>query len=71
MFGPDLLVAPIVEQGADSRTVYLPGGHDETWTNLHDGARYSGGERVSADAPIDVVPVFARNGRDHGLMGLI
>lgn len=71
MFGPDLLVAPIVEQGADSRTVYLPGGHDETWTNLHDGARYSGGERVSVDAPIDVVPVFARNGRDHGLMGLI
>ena len=71
MFGPDLLVAPVIEQGARERTVYLPGDADETWTSLHDGTRYSGGEHVTVDAPIDVIPIFARNGRDHGLTGLI
>ena len=28
MLGPDLLVAPVTEQGATSRTVYLPAGAD-------------------------------------------
>lgn len=27
MFGPDLLVSPVMEAGADSRTIYLPRGH--------------------------------------------
>ena len=71
MFGPDLLVAPVVEPGATSREVYLPGGVGVTWTDLRDGAEYAGGSRVSVAAPIDSVPVFARNGADHGLAGLL
>ncbi|KAA8820209.1 glycoside hydrolase family 31 protein [Bifidobacterium vespertilionis] len=71
LFGPDLLVAPVVEAGARSRSVYLPGNESVTWTNLHDGIAYKGGQTVNVNAPIDVVPVFARDGRDHGLAGLI
>ena len=34
MLGPDLLVAPVVTQGADSREVYLPEGVQwvDAWT---------------------------------------
>ena len=71
LFGPDILVAPVTELGARSREVYLPGGEATTWTNLHDGAVYAGGQTVTVEAPLDVVPAFARNGKDHGLQGLI
>ncbi|MCH9274863.1 glycoside hydrolase family 31 protein [Bifidobacterium amazonense] len=71
LFGPDILVAPVTELGARSRSVYLPGGETTTWTNLHTGETLAGGQTVTVDAPLDVVPAFARNGRDHGLAGLI
>ena len=60
MFGPALLVAPITEQGRTSRTVYLPVGTDwyDFWTN----ERIHGGETITANAPIDVIPLFVRAG---------
>lgn len=70
-FGPDLLVAPVTELGARSREVYLPGGETTTWTNLHTGETFTGGQTIDVGAPLDVVPVFARDGRDHGLAGRI
>ncbi|WP_338022516.1 TIM-barrel domain-containing protein [Bifidobacterium lemurum] len=71
MFGSDLLVAPVVEAGATSREVYLPGGEQVDWVELHTGTRWCGGRVVTADAPLDVVPVFARDGRDCGLAGMV
>lgn len=71
MFGPDLLVAPVVEAGVDEREVYLPGDANVTWTELHTGRSYVGGTTVKAVAPLDVLPVFARNGATHGLDDLI
>ena len=71
LFGPDLLVAPVTKLGARSREVYLPGDESTTWTNLHDSAEYAGGRTVTVDAPLDVLPLFARNGADHGLNGMI
>jgi alpha-glucosidase/alpha-D-xyloside xylohydrolase len=60
MFGPAFLVAPVVEQGATSRTVYLPAGCDwyDFWTNK----RIKGGQTVTASAPIDTIPLFVRAG---------
>jgi alpha-D-xyloside xylohydrolase len=60
MFGPALLVAPVTEQGVQSRTVYLPAGSDwyDFWTN----ERSSGGQTIRVSAPIDVIPVFVRAG---------
>ena len=71
MFGPDILVAPVVEPGVDFRTVYLPGDASVVWTDLRDGRTYEGGQRIEASAVLDTVPAFARDGRDHGLIGLL
>ena len=60
MFGPDLLVAPVVEPHATRRTVHLPAG--ATWTDLATGAVLTGGQLVEVDAPLDVIPIFARDG---------
>lgn len=63
MFGPDLLVAPVMEMGMRSRSVYLPKGLK--WTEAKSGKVYEGGQRVEADAPVDVIPVFVREGRTY------
>lgn len=59
MFGKDLLVAPVMEAGVDSREVYLPKG--ACWTEVSTGRRQDGGQTVMAHAPIDVIPVFTRD----------
>lgn len=69
MYGPDLLVAPVLEPGAASRRVYLPEG--ATWTDLHTGAAQRGGRWITADAPLDRIPVFARDGALPELAGRI
>lgn len=58
MFGPDLLVAPVMQEGVTSRTVYLP--EHETWIESYTGKTYEGGQTVTAEAPLDVIPVFER-----------
>ena len=63
MFGPDLLVAPVMEAGVSSRTVYLPAG--EIWTESYTGKKYEGGQRVTAEAPIDIIPVFVRGEKEY------
>ena len=60
MFGPDVLVAPILELGMRKRKVYLPKG--ETWIDLQSGAEYCGGQTIVVDAPLEVIPVFERKG---------
>ena len=60
MFGPALLVAPVTEQGATSRSVYLPAGVD--WFNFWTNERVHGGQRIVVSAPIDTIPVFVRAG---------
>ena len=59
-FGDDLLVAPILEAGATKRSVYLPEG--TVWVDGNTGKHYEGGRTVTVDAPVDVIPVFAREG---------
>lgn len=60
MFGDELLVAPVVNKGARSRKVYLPEG---TWINFHDKhTKYTGGQWVTVDAPLNVIPMLVKNG---------
>ncbi|MCG8371970.1 MAG: DUF5110 domain-containing protein, partial [Balneolales bacterium] len=58
-FGNELLVAPIYEEGATSRNVFLPEG---TWYNYWDGTSIEGNQEIEADAPIHRIPVFAKAG---------
>ncbi len=60
MFGPAFLVAPVTEQGATSRKVYLPAGAD--WYNYWTSERFKGGQTVDVAAPIDTIPLFVRAG---------
>lgn len=60
MIGDSLLVAPVVAEGATSKSVYFPGGE---WFNVWTGERVAGGQRVVVDAPIGSPPVYAL-GRD-------
>ena len=60
MLGPAFLVAPVTDQGATSREVYLPAGTD--WYNYWTRERVKGGQTVSVSAPIDTIPLFVRAG---------
>ncbi len=60
MFGPAFLVAPVTEQGVTTRSVYLPAGTD--WYDYWTEKRFTGGQTVQVDAPIDRIPLFVRAG---------
>lgn len=60
MFGPDILAAPVVYEGAGSRTVYLPMG--EEWVNVWTEEDLEGGRTVEVEAPISQMPLFIRKG---------
>lgn len=60
MFGPAFLVAPVTDQGANSRSVYLPAGFK--WYNYWTNEQFEGGHTITASAPIDTIPIFVRAG---------
>jgi len=59
LFGPDLLVAPVLTEGARSREVYLPAGSG--WRDAWSGQRFAGGQRLVADAPLERIPLYLRD----------
>jgi len=61
MFGPDVLVAPVLYEGVRERSVWLP---DGKWTNINDGSLWEGGQTIKAPAPYEAIPVYARTGSD-------
>ncbi len=60
LLGPDLLVAPVIEAGAQVWPVYLPEGCD--WVHLWSGMTRMGGQTVTVASPIGEPPLFARVG---------
>ncbi len=58
MFGPDILVAPVVAEGVRSRSVYLPAG--VTWRDAWTDQTHEGGQEIEADAPLERIPVYFR-----------
>lgn len=59
MFGPSVLVAPILYEKQRERRVYLPAGK---WRLLAGGKIYEGGQSFVCEAPIDSIPVFIKEG---------
>lgn len=59
MFGPDLLVTPIVREGQRSRQVYLPAG--ASWKNAYSGDTLEGGCTIKVEAPLERIPLFLKN----------
>jgi alpha-glucosidase len=60
MLGPSLLVAAVVELGAQTRAVYLPRG--AAWFEVWSGRSWEGGQMVELPAPWDRPVLLARAG---------
>jgi alpha-D-xyloside xylohydrolase len=60
MYGDSLLVNPVTEPKATTRKVVLPAGND--WINFWTGQTERGGQTITADAPIDQMPIFVKAG---------
>jgi len=60
MFGPAVLVSPVLKQDATHRTVYLP--ESPLWYDFWTGASTKGGREVEAEASLDRIPLFVRAG---------
>ncbi len=60
LLGRDILVAPVLKQGAVTREVYLP---EDEWVHLWSGKEYRGGHHL-VSAPIGEIPVFIRKGAE-------
>lgn len=60
MWSTRLMVAPVIEQGAESREVYFPQG---LWYELKSGKlAASGPETKTVDAPLEVLPIYIPGG---------
>jgi alpha-glucosidase (family GH31 glycosyl hydrolase) len=59
LYGSELLVAPIVQEGKSQRSVYLPPGK---WINYSNRDVYTGSSSVKASASLKEIPVFAKEG---------
>lgn len=60
LLGDHLLVAPVVERGARTKTVVFPG--EKPWFDWWTGERYEPGARVTVDAPLEKLPLFIQQG---------
>lgn len=60
MFGPSLMACPVAYYKTYSRSVYLP--KQKGWYDLYTNKYYKGGQTITADAPIDKIPVFVPEG---------
>ncbi|WP_238582321.1 glycoside hydrolase family 31 protein [Cellvibrio sp. OA-2007] len=60
MFGPSILVNPVYKNKARSREIYLPAGSD--WYNFYTGEKLSGGQTITAAAPLSQMPLFVKAG---------
>lgn len=59
LLGDEILVAPVYEKGARTRSLYLPDGN---WFDFDNGKKYLGHRYVTVDAPLDKMPIFVREG---------
>lgn len=59
MFGEEMLVAPVYEQGAVARQVYLPPGN---WINYWTGEKLIGNLLYVTAAPVHQIPIFIKEG---------
>jgi alpha-glucosidase len=59
LWGPDLLIAPVVEKGATTRRVYLPRG---AWHDYWTSQRVEGGREIERAVDLATMPIYVRAG---------
>ncbi|MDR3061556.1 MAG: DUF5110 domain-containing protein [Dysgonamonadaceae bacterium] len=60
MYGPALLVCPVLDAGAVNREVYLPEG--SKWIDFWTGKVYNGGQQFVTETPKSIIPLFVKSG---------
>jgi alpha-D-xyloside xylohydrolase len=60
LFGPSLMVNPVYAYKQRSRDLYLPKG--QGWYDLYTGKYHAGGQRITADAPYERMPLYVKEG---------
>jgi alpha-D-xyloside xylohydrolase len=60
LFGPSLLISPVLGYKERTRNVYLPEG--QGWYDLYTGQYFKGGRAINAAAPYEQMPVFVKEG---------
>jgi alpha-D-xyloside xylohydrolase len=60
MFGPAMLVSPILKQDATQRSIYLPDALQ--WYDFWTGVSTKGRQDIQAEAPLDRIPLYIRAG---------
>jgi len=61
MLGDALLVAPVVQMGESTRSVYLPAG-PRAWINFHNGDTLAAGQHHTVLAGLETLPLFVPEG---------
>lgn len=59
MFGESILVAPVLDEQRE-RKIYLPAGCD--WFDYQSKERFEGGQWITYPAPLDLLPLFVKEG---------
>ncbi|MFL6448709.1 MAG: TIM-barrel domain-containing protein [Bryobacteraceae bacterium] len=59
LYGRDVLVAPVVEKGATSRSVYLPRGK---WFDFWTKEVTEGGREITRNVDLETIPLYVRAG---------
>jgi len=59
LWGRDILVAPVVEKGATSRTLYLPRG---AWYDFWTNERQEGGKEITRPVDLATIPLYVPAG---------
>ncbi|MBE6023383.1 MAG: glycoside hydrolase family 31 protein [Cellulosilyticum sp.] len=65
LFGPDLIVAPIMEEGMTERKLYLPKGTN--WVDAYTKKVYEGGQWIVVPAPLEIIPIMIRAGKSYAI----
>lgn len=60
MFGDSLLVANVVEKGADTRSIYLPQG--ASFYDFYTRTAYEGGQTIEVPVTLGSIPLYIRSG---------
>lgn len=60
MFGQAIMVNPVTDFMARSRSVYLPA--NTGWFDFYTGKYYAGGQQITVEAPMEKIPLFVKAG---------
>ena len=66
MWGDHIMAAPVIKQGMNSRTLYLPKG---IWYEFFNNQKYEGGKNIKVYAPIRAVDTYSKTYK-HPYAGL-